>query len=290
MLRILLVDDSDRFRSVVKSNLLRAARQADVKLEITEANSFTAGKISWEMRSAPFDAVVSDQDLERVSPRVTLLGSQLRERIREKDKDVPFFLMSSMELSQRLQEQIDADPNSRFSLKEKVDAAPIVVRAAQWAEERAQRLSAASPSPGKLTILVVDESRDTRENLAAILGDEGYRVILAESGTQAVKILNEDVDHAIDGVLSSQTLRSPQDGVTGMKIYDYLRGDLRRPDVAFGLASSGDYRLLVGKRDTDGDRFFTLIDKPLTCAKLDAWLPTLPRRTISAIPSAPFLK
>jgi CheY-like chemotaxis protein len=40
-------------------------------------------------------------------------------------------------------------------------------------------------------VLVVDDDRDIRESLADLLGDEGYRVVTASDGQEALEILRQ---------------------------------------------------------------------------------------------------
>jgi len=47
--------------------------------------------------------------------------------------------------------------------------------------------------PNAASILVVDDEEGIRRTLKGILGDEGYRVLLAEDGERALRVLEEDM-------------------------------------------------------------------------------------------------
>lgn len=59
-------------------------------------------------------------------------------------------------------------------------------------------------------ILVVDDNVDFRENISILLEEEGYQVVLASNGTQALEILKESL---VDIVLTDLQMGSGDDGI-----------------------------------------------------------------------------
>ena len=89
--------------------------------------------------------------------------------------------------------------------------------------------SAAAPAPGKVRILVVDDEPSMREMLRIVLRRDGYDVVIAENGRDAIEQLRTS---RIDLLLSD--IKMPD--VTGV---DVLRAakDINRDIVAFMMTA-----------------------------------------------------
>jgi CheY-like chemotaxis protein len=54
---------------------------------------------------------------------------------------------------------------------------------------------AVATQPGQYSILIADDDQDSRETLRDIVAPEGYRTVLAESGEEALDIVQRDTVH-----------------------------------------------------------------------------------------------
>lgn len=99
---------------------------------------------------------------------------------------------------------------------------------------------------GRTTILLADDEHTLRENLAQVLGDEGFEVISCGDGAQALKVLRQQ---SIDALITD--LRMP--GVTGMDLIQQARK--LAPDAvimiatAFGQVESAVSAMKLGVHD-----------------------------------------
>lgn len=99
---------------------------------------------------------------------------------------------------------------------------------------------------GRTTILLADDEHTLRENLAQVLGDEGFEVISCGDGAQALKVLRQQ---SIDALITD--LRMP--GVTGMDLIQQARK--LAPDAvimiatAFGQVESAVSAMKMGVHD-----------------------------------------
>ncbi|MEC5387879.1 response regulator [Uliginosibacterium sp. H3] len=98
---------------------------------------------------------------------------------------------------------------------------------------------AASPLEG-LRVLVVDDSRETRESLAALLGLRGVKVTLADSGIAALNIVTDLAPDYLPEVLICDIAMPDQDGyVTLSRIREWeARNDARAPMPAIAFTAS----------------------------------------------------
>ncbi len=74
------------------------------------------------------------------------------------------------------------------------------------------------PSTRGMNILVIDDELSMRQLFSEALADEGYQVLLAENGRQALDQLRQD-DYSVDLILTDQTM--PQ--MTGLELVRELR-------------------------------------------------------------------
>jgi CheY-like chemotaxis protein len=95
-------------------------------------------------------------------------------------------------------------------------------------EEAVDRLSNAVP--GGATILVVEDDPDVREMVVAMLSDLGYRMLVAESGPEALAILRQD--DFVDLLFTDMIMPAGMSGI------DLARAARRsHPDVKILLTS-----------------------------------------------------
>ena len=86
------------------------------------------------------------------------------------------------------------------------------------------------------TILVVDDERDIRESLRGILEEEGYKVLLAESGEACLEQLKKRACEVvlldiwlpgIDGLDTLERIKQLEDGPEVIMISGYQAGRVR---------------------------------------------------------------
>lgn len=82
----------------------------------------------------------------------------------------------------------------------------------------------AEAAPGQPTVLVVDDDTSIREMLALALELEGFEVLIAESGPEALRIVAE---HRVDVI----TLDVMMPLMDGWQVADALRADRRTRDI-----------------------------------------------------------
>lgn len=107
-------------------------------------------------------------------------------------------------------------------------------------------------------ILVVDDEPTVLSFLTGTLGRHGYRVVQAESGSQALRICR-DREHAIDLILTDVVMP----GLNGRELVDAIRGLGFDPKTLF---MSGYARDVVAERGVSDWAHF--IQKPFTPAQL----------------------
>ena len=95
----------------------------------------------------------------------------------------------------------------------------------------------------KTTILIVEDEADIREGIRIMLSGEGYRVLEAPNGYQALRMMNDDIDLVILDVLMP--------GMSGFQVCEELRKEYTAPilfltalaqerDKLTGLTAGGD--------------------------------------------------
>lgn len=98
---------------------------------------------------------------------------------------------------------------------------------------------------GREVVMVVDDSTEQRSQAADILGALGYQVLTAASGHEAVNLLREKPDQAVDLIVLDLVLGDAFDGVdTFKKILEFRPG--QRAVLASGFADIG--RIVEAKK------------------------------------------
>jgi DNA-binding NtrC family response regulator len=115
-------------------------------------------------------------------------------------------------------------------------------------------------SSPKTTILVVDDEPEIRKLVSAMLSKKGYRVILADTGEQAIKLFRKQAS-SIELLLTDVV--AP--GMAGPTLADQLT-DLK-PDLRVLFMSGYDSRQVVQKYVVD--KGYLLLSKPFTVQQLE---------------------
>jgi DNA-binding NtrC family response regulator len=119
----------------------------------------------------------------------------------------------------------------------------------------------------KTNILVVDDLKSIRQTLSGMLGDEGYNVVLAEDGYQAIEIAKQIpfdfvfMDIKMPGINGVQTFReikkiSPQAVVIMMTAYSV-------EDLVREALGEGAYGVVY--KPFDIEKIVNIIDSALRC-------------------------
>ena len=114
-------------------------------------------------------------------------------------------------------------------------------------------------STPKKTILVVDDEPEIRKLVSAMLTPQGYRVILADTGEQAVKVFRKqakDIDLLLTDVVAP--------GMAGPTLADQLTE--LKPDLRVLFMSGYDNRQVVQKYVVEKGSL--LLPKPFTVKQL----------------------
>lgn len=96
----------------------------------------------------------------------------------------------------------------------------------QRADGQEKVISRKNKAAEEMTVLVVDDIQINREIAAALLEDEGYSVVMAESGQEALEIFEQSKEGSIDVVLTDISMP----GMDGYSLADAIRS-LDRSDV-----------------------------------------------------------
>lgn len=87
----------------------------------------------------------------------------------------------------------------------------------------------------KKSILLVDDVKDVRDGLSQILSDEGYDVMTAENGLQAIKkLMNKHTDLIITDILMPE--------MDGIELIDKVK-EFNLPGLQYILISGGGRKL-----------------------------------------------
>jgi len=107
----------------------------------------------------------------------------------------------------------------------------------------------------KKTILVVDDSPDITMTLQGLLEDESgdYKVVIAESGEECLKILNQDLNP--DAILMD--IMMP--GMDGMETYEHIRENDKWSNIPVLFLTARTDHFTEGAGQNLGDDF---IKKP----------------------------
>jgi len=119
----------------------------------------------------------------------------------------------------------------------------------------------------KTNILVVDDLKSIRQTLSGMLGDEGYNVVLAEDGYQAIEIAKQNpfdlifMDIKMPGINGVQTFReikkiNPQAVVIMMTAYSV-------EDLVREALGEGAYGVVY--KPFDIEKIVSIIESALRC-------------------------
>ena len=117
----------------------------------------------------------------------------------------------------------------------------------------------------KQVILVVEDELDIREGIRILLGGEGYTILEASTGEEALALINEAVDLVILDIMLP--------GISGLKVCEELRKRSTVP-VLFLTAKSQESDKTIGLM-AGGDDY---LSKPFSYAELIARVKALLRR------------
>jgi PAS domain S-box-containing protein len=112
--------------------------------------------------------------------------------------------------------------------------------------------------PGHETILVAEDEAVVRDMVVAVLERTGYRVVVASTGEEAVRLIDR-MGEEIDLLLSDVVMP----GMSGPDLYDRARRT--RPDLK-AIFMSGYTALAIGRPIPAG---ITLIEKPFSATRLN---------------------
>lgn len=117
----------------------------------------------------------------------------------------------------------------------------------------------------KTTILIVEDEADIREGIRIMLSGEGYRVLEAPNGYQALRMMNDDIDLVILDLLMP--------GMSGFQVCEELRKEYTAP-ILFLAALAQERDKLTGLT-AGGDDYLI---KPFSFSELIARVKALLRR------------
>lgn len=184
---ILIIDDSATFRDVMKGALESAGYAVVIA---------TSGEDGLRLaRETPPDAVVVDGLLPGID------GPTVIRRLRSDPafQRVPCLLLTGSSSDARLDELTALEAGADASMPKAHDTAMILARVAGLLRSTRSAAAVAAPTspfaPKKL--LAVDDSATYRQQLAAELRGEGYDVVLARSGAEALELLTVQPVEAI---------------------------------------------------------------------------------------------
>lgn len=114
------------------------------------------------------------------------------------------------------------------------------------------------------SILVVEDELDILETLEMLLAMEGYKVLTASNGRDALKVLSEN---PVDLVLSDVMMPV----LTGLEMLDSVRGDPRHREIPVILMSAANVRPKSGphgwtefmKKPVEMEQLLATVDRVL---------------------------
>ena len=110
----------------------------------------------------------------------------------------------------------------------------------------APRAAAALPSLAGVGVVVVDELRESRESLAALLLQAGARVLAAPTAEEAINRLEALGGDGTDEVLVCDITLPGEDGcvpLQALRAWEQARGEMRRPAIALSAFTQREDRL-----------------------------------------------
>jgi YesN/AraC family two-component response regulator len=106
------------------------------------------------------------------------------------------------------------------------------------------------PPANQYTVLVVDDERGLRRSLDYFLMDEGFRVLTAVNGREAIKLLSQQtVDLMLTDILMPET--------DGIELISYVKNHF--PQLKTIVYSGGDLVYLTVSKDLGAD---SILEKP----------------------------
>jgi two-component system chemotaxis response regulator CheY len=127
----------------------------------------------------------------------------------------------------------------------------------------------------KPRILVADDDSVIRHLVCSVVKSEGYEVVVAEDGLQALRILQTDTD--FKGAIFDMMMPHIQ----GIDVIRHMRTEKRFMRIPVMLITSEQDIHLVGKTFAAGATLFLL--KPFTNAQLKSMLHMLVSQSVGAI-------
>jgi CheY-like chemotaxis protein len=137
---------------------------------------------------------------------------------------------------------------------------------AEAAEEAPARLTLV-PSSQSPKILVVDDEEYVRELLADVLESEGYKVILAENGNEALRLFEEQDFKAVFTDV----------GMPGMSGWELARA-LRERDTVIPIAVITGWGEAVGSSDQEEAKVDWVVSKPFSISRISEILTEISNR------------
>ncbi len=132
--------------------------------------------------------------------------------------------------------------------------------------------------PTKMRILVADDDSVIRHLVCSIVKSEGYEVVVAEDGRQALRILQTDTN--FKGAIFDMMMPHIQ----GIDVIRHMRTEKRFMRIPVMMITSEQDIHLVGKTFAAGATLFLL--KPFTCAQVKSMLHMLVSQNFDgAVPS-----
>jgi CheY-like chemotaxis protein len=108
------------------------------------------------------------------------------------------------------------------------------------------------------TVLIVDDEPDIRESLRDVLEDEGYRVVLAQNGKEALQhlaTLERPCAIILDIIMPV---------MSGTELYEQLRADPKLSDIPLLVSTSDPSRapsgVLIMKKPIDVERLLVTVE------------------------------
>ena len=134
-------------------------------------------------------------------------------------------------------------------------------------------------TPTSRRILVADDDPVMRLLVTSVIRKNGYEVVVAEDGREAIRVLQKDANF----VAAIFDMMMPH--LEGLEIIRYMRTEKRLMRIpVMMITSERDYRLM---RDSFGAGASVFLPKPFTTLQLEAMLKMLVGKSCGAARTAP---
>ena len=123
---------------------------------------------------------------------------------------------------------------------------PLLPQGRSSAAASAPRMAGALPSLAGVGVIVIDEARESRESLAALLLQAGARVLAAPSADEAIARLDGWAGGSTDQVVVCDVSIPGEDGAAPLRTFrawEQSRGALRRPAIALSAFTQREDRM-----------------------------------------------